>query len=91
MIIIKVELHSAVTGKVQELARMHIINQGSTTIKNPNFGDYQVQTFRGRSKEILDKLTISKATIIHNWRRNDYHVWNLICKALTKMGYTQGH
>lgn len=89
MIIVKVELHSANTGQVTELARMDICNEGTMTI--PSKGNYVAMTFRGRSKEALARRTVMKSTHLLNWPREAYHVWNLVCKMLIQMGYTQGH
>ncbi len=88
MILIKVELHSAVTGKMTELARMKICNDGLSS--NNNFGDYIAQTFIGRSTDQLEKERESKHTTIVHWPRNRLHVWNLVCKALRQMGYVDG-
>lgn len=88
MIIVKVELHSVVTGRITELARMKICNDGKS--KNANFGNYLFQTFVGRSKEQLDKETESKHAEILKWPRQRLHIWNLVCKGLIKMGYVQG-
>ncbi len=51
MIIVKVELHSAITGQKTELARMMIDNIGGDLKR----GNYRARTFRGRSAEGLDK------------------------------------
>ena len=51
MIVVKVELHSAITGQISELARMHICNIGGTATK----GDYHSAALRGRSKADLDR------------------------------------
>lgn len=87
MIIVKVELHSAVTGDVTELARMRIHNDGTGTGRH---GNYFGVSFRGRSKESLDKHTTMKTAEIKNWPRLDFHVWNLVSKMLKEMGYTKG-
>lgn len=47
MIIIRVELWSAITHKTTELARMAIANDGTG---NHNLGNYKGMSFRGRSK-----------------------------------------
>ena len=87
MIIVRVELLSAIDGSVKELARMHISNVGGTN----TLRDYKVQTLRGRSKKQLDV----------SWRRQQYtregevkkhlslsmHVWHLVGKALKNIGY----
>jgi hypothetical protein len=87
MIIIRVELHSAITREVTELARMHISNTGTGTTDKRN---YLLQTFRGRSKRELDNYTIQRQQTLENWPSERLHVWNLVCYALAALGYTQG-
>ena len=81
MIIVRVELWSAKTGKVTELARMHIVNKGDGTDTK---GNYLGKIFRGRSKSQLDKLTVSKTAEVENWPRKNKHVWQLIREILNK-------
>lgn len=90
MIIIRVELWSAVSGQKSELARMVIDNIGGTN----HSGDYRCRTLRGRSEEALDRalLTLSSTGTQRECRvighpRLREHVWNLVAKALTGMGY----
>ncbi len=90
MIVVRVELWSAVTHKKTELARMFISNDETVTLQNPNLGNYNGVTFIGRSAEALDKQTPSKRARVENWRRNDFHVWNLVRAMLENMGYTKG-
>lgn len=92
MIVIRVELWSAVSGQKSELARMVIDNIGGTT----NLGDYRCRTLRGRSEDALDRalLTMSSTGTQREGRvlghaRLREHVWNLVAKALTGMGYGQ--
>lgn len=87
MIIVKVELLSAITGKTTELARMHIVNDGSGSA---NWGNYSGIIYRGRSKEQLDKATIMRIGKLNNWPRLQLHVWNLVAKMLKELGYTKG-
>lgn len=87
VIIVRVELWSAVTGQVSELARMSIDNIGGDI----RHGDYRVRTLRGRSKEALDKALISnnvqrEGKVIRHARLSE-HVWNLVAKALANTGY----
>lgn len=88
MILIKVELHSAITHQVTELARMKICNDGLS--ENANFGNYIAQTFIGRSTDQLNKEREAKHTTIQHWPRERLHIWNLVCKALRQMGYVDG-
>ena len=85
MIVVRVELWSAITGKKTELARMHITNDASG---NLTWRNYIVQTFKGRSKEQLDKLSIQRTAGVLNFPSPRVHVWNLVRKSLTQLGYT---
>lgn len=87
MIIIRVELHSAITGQKTELARMMIDNIGGDLQR----GNYRARTYRGRSAETLDKSmaagNATRETSVLGHRRLALHVWHLVSKALTGMGY----
>lgn len=87
MIIVKVELHSAVSGEETELARMMIYNIGGDL----KIGDYRARTFRGRSSGALEKAmragSITREGHVLGHRRLAFHVWHLVAKALTGMGY----
>ena len=90
MIVIKVELWSAVSGEVSELARMTIDNIGG----DRQHGDYRTRTYRGRSAEALHKAmlagTVQREGKVLRHPRLREHVWNLVAKALTGMGYGAG-
>lgn len=87
MIVVKVELWSAVDGKRTELARMMINNTSGTG----NYRDYECRTYRGRSEKALHNAMLKDTT----QRRGKVlkhpalavHVWNLVAKALKNMGY----
>ena len=87
MIIVKVELHSAVSGEKTELARMMIDNIGGDRQR----GDYRARTYRGRSAEALEKAMRSNSTTrqcqVLGHRRLALHVWHLVAKSLSGMGY----
>lgn len=83
MIIIRVELHSAINGKVSEIARMYIANVGGTK----QSGDYRVATLRGRSKESLDKKIPQRTGDVFAYPRLRLHVWHLVAAALSSLGY----
>lgn len=96
MLVVKVELHSAVTGEVTEIARSVIYNDGAGTRTS---GDYKALTITGRDKETFDKRMyaavrkgehVTRSTEIKNYPRLRLHVWNLVAKALGKMGYGHG-
>lgn len=84
MIVVRVELHSAVTGKVTELGRMHIANDGTGTASK---GHYDGYTIRGRSREALDVGVPQRRARVENYSRESQHVWNLVSLMLKAMGY----
>lgn len=82
MIIIRVEVHSAKTGEITEIARMKVVNTG--TSKSLKLGDYEGYVFR--------KPTFShrvRKGSVKGHRRQDLPVWNLIGKMLKSMGYVK--
>src|ERR1700676_5038734 len=83
MIIVRVELHSVVTGSVTELARAIISNVGGDERR----GDYNCMTLRGRNREALDKRTVQRFGEVKDYPRQAIHVWNLVAEALTAMRY----
>lgn len=87
MVIVKVELWSAVTEHRTELARMEIANDGVLSSKNVNRGDYEARTLKGRSTEQLNRRTTQRQGFVKNWPRLQLHVWNLVATALKEMGY----
>ena len=90
MIVVKVELWSAVNGQVTELARMTIDNIGG----DQNHGDYRVRTLRGRSAEALHRAMLTNGVqregkVLRHARLRE-HVWNLVAKGLSGLGYGEG-
>lgn len=83
MLIVKVELHSAITGEVSRIAEMRIANTGGTR----NLGDYAVDVFRGRDEKALTRRTVLKRGTVKGHPRLREHVWNLVAKALNNTGY----
>jgi hypothetical protein len=84
MIIVRVELWSAVTGEKTELARMEICNDGTSAGRLRN---YIVRTLRGRSTEALNQRTTQRDGRVDRHDAPGLHVWNLVAKALGAMGY----
>lgn len=89
MIVVRVELHSAITGERKELARMVIDNIGGSNV----LGDYRVRTLRGISRRALNinaawKLQhiTRESSVIGHPRLRD-HVWHLVAKALKAVHY----
>ena len=86
MIVVRVELHSAITGKTTELARMIIANDGAGTAKH---GNYKGVTLCGRNTEALDRRVVNKSATVTGYPRQALHVWNLVRRMLVGMGYTK--
>lgn len=83
MIVVRVELHSAITGKHTELARMIVDNIGGTR----DLGNYRCRALRGRSAATLDLRAVQREGRVNDYPRLSLHVWNLIARALSSMGY----
>lgn len=85
MIIVRVELHSAIDGQVTEIARMAIDNIGGTATR----GNYRVRTLRGRSAASLARFKVQREGRVHGHARLALHVWWLVAKALAAVGYSK--
>lgn len=89
MIVVKVELWSAITGQKTELARMSLANVGVTP--NGRRGDYHVETYHGRDAkalaEAMRERRVTRSAEVKNHPRLSEHVWNLVAKGLNAMGY----
>jgi hypothetical protein len=83
MIVVRVELHSVITGKVTEIARAHIANIGGTKTS----GDYQITTFKGRRAQDLNRRVPVRSAVVMSYPRLSVHVWHLVARALIAMGY----
>lgn len=89
MIVVRVELWSAVDGSRTELARMRISNDGVATRDDPRFGDYQGETLRGRSTEALNAGLAQRKGAVCRFNRKSLHVWHLVGRMLAAMGYVE--
>jgi hypothetical protein len=87
MIVVKIELHSAITRKITEIGRMYIANDGAGT---PTRGDYRVAVCRRNSDEVPAELLdyprprMPKAArfgVVRDYPRLSYNVWRLIARA----------
>ncbi len=86
MIVVRVELWSAITGQRTELARMHICNTGESAGR---IRHYTGETFIGRDSAALDKGRVSKRGEVRNYPAPALHIWNMVARMLTSMGYTK--
>jgi hypothetical protein len=84
MIVVRVELWSAITGAKTELARMEISNDGTSAGRLRN---YNARTLRGRSTKQLDRRQAQRSTRIEGHNAEGVHVWNLVSLTLVAMGY----
>lgn len=95
MIVVRVELWSAIAHQKTELARMIIANTGEAV--NPNRGDYTVATLRGRDEAALERnmwsylkgrdAVATHRGVIRNHARLAEHVWHLVAKSLAALAY----
>ena len=95
MIVVKIELHSAVTRRITEIGRMVIWNTGAGS---PSKGDYKAVVLRkptGKGLDWDDQMYdtmrgMSKATReseVKNYSRLSRPVWDLVTLAVKNMGY----
>jgi hypothetical protein len=86
MLIVTVFLDSAISPtRDKELARMHISNIGGS--RETGLWNYDVRTYRGRSKEELDRRVITRQGKIDEVPSDDHHVWYLVGEALKAIEY----
>ena len=78
MLIVKVELHSAVTGKISKIAEMRIVNDGTGTKKRGNY--WGNVFFRSKNAKPVEGF-------VRDYPRLTKHVWNLVAAMLSDMGY----
>jgi hypothetical protein len=85
MIVVKVELHSAITGEVLELGRTVIYNDGTGSSL---YGNYICRAYR-QGYNLEDGLSahVVKEGTVKNYPRYDNPIWNLVAKALKAMKY----
>jgi len=83
MLVIRVELWSAINGKKTELARMHLWNDG--TEPSEKLGNYEGRALR---KPKFDPThTPVRAGKVKGYPRQSLHVWHLVARMLQSMGY----
>ena len=82
MIVVKVELHSAITGKVSMLGRAVIDNVGASP--NGKLGDYRVRVGNKRDACSTHAVTLRplRTGLVQNWPRLSYSVWRLVLASL---------
>lgn len=79
MIVIKVELHSAVTGEISQLGQMIISNDRTGTDNSMNYN--------GRVMRKPKFLLTTKRGRVENHPRKTEVIWVLIARMLKSMGY----
>lgn len=84
MLVVRVEMWSAVTGEKSEIARMHIVNDATGT---KHCGNYVGYAFRGRTTKALDELVAQRTGRVNHFPRLRSHVWNLLVEMLVRMDY----
>ena len=92
MIIVKIELHSAITHRVTELGRMVIANDGTAT--DAKKGNYDCAVARKGYQGSMGLLLCGNAPQkivrqgrVENHPRLSKTVWYLVAKCLKSMGY----
>ena len=84
MIVVRIELHSAITGEVSEISRVVIYNKGNGSKTRGNYGCNSYR--KGSPLRPLNKNIVRKGEV-ENHARLSEPVLNLVSKALRSMGY----
>lgn len=79
MIVVKIELHSAVTGRMSEIGRLLIMNTGTGSRRA---GNYLVQVLRKGSPG-----RVQRSGRVESHPRLSASVWMLVRKALEATGF----
>lgn len=82
MLVVKIELHSALDHTVTEIGRMNIANDGHGT---NTIGHYKAQVLRRGSTDPGwedRKSHITRTGAVDNYPRQSYNVWRLVLRAL---------
>lgn len=84
MLIVRVELVSAITGKVTEIAKMRIANTGTGT---PERGIYTGAAVKKGSPIPYLPKHVMRYGEVFDYPRKSTHVWNLVARMLKAMEY----
>jgi hypothetical protein len=78
VILVRIELHSARTGRVEEIGRMIIANiSGKGVGRFHKRADYKVMLLR---RGLVDK--VQREGVVRDYPRLSYSVWRLVFRAL---------
>lgn len=88
MIVVRVELHSAITGEVTEIGTTVISN--AAVYEGGSRGDYNVgvagRKYSTSGKGVVNALGLSGEPLrtgsVENYPRRSYNVWRLVSRAL---------
>jgi len=86
MIVVRIELHSAITHRVTILGQMIIANRGDSS--DPKKGNYDV-AIANKNHACSTAISVfrnkgfqSRQGEVLNYPRLSYNVWRLVCRAL---------
>lgn len=89
MLVIRVELHSAITGKITEIARMILYNDGTGSAER---GSYKGKAVKGNTDgpmapAVIHQRKALREGVVLDYARQRLHVWHLVSRMLASMGY----
>jgi hypothetical protein len=87
MIIVTIELLSAITGRRSTLGVARISNDGLASAANPNRGDYDVEVLRKGADPLRVDAPVTRRSRVTNYARAARPVWDLVTLALKEAGY----
>lgn len=77
MIVVDVQLHSAITGDQESLCRVEITNDGTGTSSR---GNYKIKLYSRGTGRLIRQASIT------GWPRNQKPAWRLIQAAMVALG-----
>lgn len=84
MLVVTIELHSAVTGKITQLGKAIISNVGGTVAS----GDYAAR-FGRKHQQMLPDIHANpcRSSEVKSFPRRRLNAWHLLARALNAAGY----
>ena len=91
MLVVKVELHSAIDGRIETLGEMVIANDGTGTNTKGNYDSYVIRK-GAKLYETMRRIYRGDANPVRKGKVEGYSrisrpVWDLVALALKNMGY----
>lgn len=83
MIVVRIELHSAVTGEISEIGRMYIANDGTGSRRRGNYDALVMRRGAASPPTWAEKVARAvRRSRVENYPRISLPIWELVRRAL---------